>query len=289
MTFVKEDIKGKLLFAIPKKGRLYEPCLDLLKGADIQFTRKTRLDIAFSTTLDVVIVFLPAIDIPKYIANGEVDIGISGMDVIEEEKISENIEILSRLGFGKCSLTVQVPIDSPFQDLESLKDKRVVTSFPNLTNTFFKSRVSVGYVSGSVEAACALGLADGIVDLVESGETMRAAQLCPIATIMKSEAVLIGKKNCLKNNLFLIIVSRINGIVLAKKHVLVKYNIQKENLERAIQITPGKRAPTISPLIEENWLAVEALIPKSKSAAILDELKKINAVDIIVFNISNSR
>lgn len=207
-----QDLQDRLLFAVPKKGRLHEHCMSLLKGADIQFHRRNRLDIALSTNLPIALVFLPASDIGQFVGSGDVDLGITGQDVIAES--NAHVDELLSLGFGKCDLSFQVPMSSGLS-VDDLIGRRIVTSFENIVSKYFHERESgltheqacaqlltpspdmkptktqITYVSGSVEAACALGLADGIVDLVESGETMRAAKLSAIGKLLSSQAVLI--------------------------------------------------------------------------------------------------
>ena len=129
-----QDLQGRLLFAIPKKGRLFEQVSALLLGADIQYNRKNRLDIALSTNLPIAIVFLPAADIAKYVADGNVDIGITGQDVVAESNVQ--VEELLLLGFGKCSLKIQTPIQSDFASAKDLIGKRIVTSFETLAKRY---------------------------------------------------------------------------------------------------------------------------------------------------------
>lgn len=168
------------LFAVPKKGRLYEQVTDMLKGAGVEYHREPRLDIAICKDLNMTMVFLPASDISKYVGEGNVDIGVTGIDIVEEN-VSE-VERVMDLGFGKCRLCVQAPVASNITDVKSLAGKRIVTSFPTLTKKFFDPldeelgvTTNIRFVSGSVEAACGLGLADAVVDLVETGTTMKAS------------------------------------------------------------------------------------------------------------------
>ncbi|OCH92817.1 ATP phosphoribosyltransferase [Obba rivulosa] len=298
-----EALDGRLLFAIPKKGRLYEKCLELLAGADIQFRRHHRLDVCLVKNHPIALVFLPASDIPSFVGKGNVDLGITGHDVILEANMETHVTEILRLGFGKCALQVQVPEAGPFQTVEALAGKRVVTSFEVLAGEYFKkiderlqlaedSRTKIEYVGGSVEAACALGLADGIVDLVESGDTMRAAGLHAIATLLETEAVLIKstvQKHPHLEPLIQLITSRIAGVVAAGKYVICEYNIARARLHEATAITPGRRAPTISPLEDEAWVAVSSMVEKGKAAAVMDELVKIGAEDILIFNLDNCR
>jgi ATP phosphoribosyltransferase len=176
MMDLAADLAERLLFAIPKKGRLYDQCLHLLQGADIHFHRKNRLDIALCTNLPLAIVFLPAADIAKFVGEGNVDLGITGLDMIAESDIPNDAarEVI-RLGFGKCRLCVQVPVSSSYQEPKDLTGLRIVTSFERLAKEYFETlekqsgsaKTAINYVSGSVEAACALGLADGIGKVLE--------------------------------------------------------------------------------------------------------------------------
>ncbi|KXS12044.1 ATP phosphoribosyltransferase [Gonapodya prolifera JEL478] len=290
------DLSDRLLFAVPKKGRLAELTLKFLEGADVQFNRKNRLDIALSTNLPVAVVFLPAADIPKYIADGNVDLGITGRDMIAEADVKLN-EVLA-LGFGKCKLCVQVPIRSGIRDPKDLAGKRIVTSFENLAKKYFGeldsavksvSPTHIEYVSGSVEAACALGLADGIIDLVESGETMRAAGLVAIHTIIESETVLVSNPHTSKQPLIDKISNRIAGYVNAQRYYYCTYNAPKDRLKEFHRITPGKKAPTVTPLDDEDWVSVSAMVEKKSAAEIMDKLEIAGARDILLFALANTR
>jgi len=296
-------LQGRLLFAIPKKGRLHERCLELLDGADIQFNRPNRLDVCLVQNHHIALVFLPAGDIPSFVGKGNVDLGITGHDVILEAEMESLVTETLRLGFGKCALQVQVPEAGPVHSVETLAGKRIVTSFEVLAGRFFKdideraglvgdARTLIEYVGGSVEAACALGLADAIVDLVESGETMRAAGLRPIATLLQSEAVLIRSTSPKYPHLAPLIdkiTSRIAGVIAARKYVVCQYNILRSKLSAATAVTPGRRAPTISPLEDTEWVAVSSMVERSKVADVMDQLVSVGAEDILIFNLDNSR
>jgi len=157
---------------------LNDKVIEMLKGSGIEFRREPRLDVALCVGLPITLVFLPASDIAAYVGEGNIDIGITGLDVVKESMVDVNT--VMELGFGKCKLCVQAPVDSKIDNVEDLAGKRIVTSFPDLTKQFFGAldkkkgvTTSVKFVSGSVEAACGLGLADAVVDLVETGTTMR--------------------------------------------------------------------------------------------------------------------
>jgi len=298
-----DSLDGRLLFAIPKKGRLHEKCLAILAGADIQFRRPDRLDVCVVQNHDIALVFLPAADIPSFVGKGNIDLGITGHDVILEAQMEGLVTEELRLGFGKCALQVQVPEAGPVKTVEDLAGKRIVTSFEVLAGNYFgklddrlqlteENRTKIEYVGGSVEAACALGLADGIVDLVESGETMRAAGLVAIDTVLNTEAVLIkasSPKHPHHAELISTITKRIAGVVAASKYVVCQYNVHRDNLAAAVKVTPGRRAPTVSRLEDENWVAVSAMVEKKGAASIMDELVKIGAEDVLIFHLDNCR
>lgn len=295
----------RLLFGVPKKGRLYEKVCLLLKGAGIAYNRPNRLDIADCTTLPLTLVFLPAHDIAQYVADGNVHLGITGQDIIRETGASKLKTVLP-LGFGKCRLCLQAPVGK-YTTPEQLAGKRIVTSFPTISKEYFSeikstkrqktesktnSQTPIHYVTGSVEVACSLGLADAVVDLVETGTTMRAAGLEIVSTIMTSETVLISKEkidNPEFEKLVKKIAQRIEGYQIATKHVMVTYNILAENLHKASLITPGRESPTITPLHDTKWVSVSAIIQSSDAAKILDELTDVGARSILVMELANSR
>ncbi|KAJ3114756.1 ATP phosphoribosyltransferase (ATP-PRTase) (ATP-PRT) [Phlyctochytrium bullatum] len=296
-----DDLHDRLLFAIPKKGRLHDQVISLLAGSNIQFHRKNRLDIALSTNHPIALVFLPAADIAQFVGKGNVDLGITGQDMVAESEAE--VEELLTLGFGKCRLCVQVPTASSYTSARELVGKRIATSFETLVRSHFEKleeemrkeglspkRTVVSYVSGSVEAACALGLADAIVDLVESGETMHAAKLHDIETLLTSEAVLLcNPKKHLTNPLIERVKRRIEGVIVAQRYVLFTYNIPRDMLAEAVKITPGKKAPTVSPLEHGNWVAVSVMVPKGKTVDVMDRLADVGAQDILVTEIKNAR
>ncbi|KAF9973078.1 ATP phosphoribosyltransferase (ATP-PRTase) (ATP-PRT) [Actinomortierella ambigua] len=304
MELIK-DLPDRLLFAIPKKGRLHNACLSLLEGADIQFHRKNRLDIALVKNLPIALVFLPAGDIAKFVGEGNVDLGITGQDMVAEAEAQDKVTEILELGFGKCRLCVQVPVKGGAKDVNDLVGKRIATSFEGISSQFFKGidekvnatiedeaqkkKTQLVFVSGSVEAACALGLADGIVDLVESGETMQAAGLHDIVTILSSQAVLIASRKPSHPDLVQTITSRIKGVIAAQKYVYINYNVERRRLKEASAITPGRQAPTVSPLDDPEWVAVSSMVLKNTVAQAMDELEAIGARDILIFGIQNCR
>mmetsp|Transcript_7824 Transcript_7824/g.11854 ORF Transcript_7824/g.11854 Transcript_7824/m.11854 type:complete len:294 (-) Transcript_7824:301-1182(-) len=281
-------------FAIPKKGRLHEKIIDLLKGAGIDFRREPRLDVALCVDLPLTLVFLPASDIAKYVGDGNVDIGITGIDIVEESNVV--VDRVMNLGFGKCKLCVEAPVADNITDVSDLAGGRIVTSFPFLTEKFFKkfddekgTKTKVTEVSGSVEAACSLGLADAVVDLVETGTTMRAAGLEVVAEVLTTESVLIVNPHSQHEDTVQLIKKRIEGYMVAKKYVMITYNIHNDLLDAAIRVTPGKKSPNITSLNDSNYKAVTCLVDRKESNAKMDELHDLGATDILTFALSNTR
>jgi len=288
-----ENLDGKCVIAVPKKGRLCEKITPLLTSIDVHYVRKHRLDIAICTSLpNTVLVFLPAHDIPLYTSLGRVDMGITGIDIVHESGV--NVDTVSKLGFGNCRLSIQVPQGSKFKQPKDLVGKRIVTSFPNTAKEFFKNidpkeSTEICYVSGSVEVACALGLADAIVDLVETGDTMRAAGLEEIHTIVQSEAIFIVNPHSKHKDVAKKLSSRMDGVLTAQNFVMVEYNIERKKLPEAKLISSGKTSPTLSPLDDPDWTAVKIMINKNNTNHILDELAALGARDIVVTAIQNCR
>lgn len=309
-------LSDRMLFAVPKKGRLQQACLDLLSGSDIQFKRENRLDIALVKNLPIALIFLPAADIPTFVGEGRVDLGITGLDQVAEHDAQlpfqevSNVEQVMDLGFGKCKLQVQVPQNGSIKDSKDLIGKNVVTSFTALTEDYFarlengkgrkesingtmspipKLQTRIKFVGGSVEAACALGVADGIVDLVESGETMRAAGLCAIDTVVESSAILVKSRRTTNTKLVDLVTRRIQGVIQAQRYVMCIYNVERSKLPEVIKITPGKRAPTVTRLEEEGWVAINVMVEKKNLATVMDDLDAAGATDILATEIINSR
>lgn len=282
------------------EGRLYEKCCELLKGSDIQFRRSNRLDIALSTSLPIALIFLPAADIPIFVGEGNCDLGITGLDQIQEADMLDSVNDLLDLQFGKCKLQVQVPADGSYSDPKDLVGKKIVSSFTKLSTEYFKQiegnefKTQIRYVGGSVEASCALGVADAIVDLVESGETMRAAGLKAIATVLETSAHLISCKTPKFPDIVEKVTQRIEGILAAQKYVLCNYNAPRSRIQDVLKITPGRRAATVSSLEkhspeDEDWVAISSMVERAELGNIMDGLKKAGASDILSFEIANCR
>lgn len=287
------DNKNRCLFGVPKKGRLYETVKTMLKGAGVEYNREHRLDVALCKDLPMTLVFLPASDIPKYVGAGNVDIGVTGIDIVEEN--SCEVERVMELGFGKCRLCVQAPVSAQIKDVKSLAGSRIVTSFPVLTKKFFDPldkemgvTTNIRFVSGSVEAACGLGLADAVVDLVETGTTMKAAGLEVVGEVLTTEAILIANPHSKHRDMVNLMQHRLEGYITSRKFVMVSYNCSPEILDVVTKITPGKRSPTVTKLTDGGH-AVSSLVEKKGVVKTMDDLHAAGAQDILVIELSNSR
>lgn len=288
----------------PPEGRLYEKCCALLAGADIQFRRSNRLDIALSTNMNIALIFLPAADIPTFVGEGKCDLGITGLDQVKEADMFDSVADLLDLEFGKCKLQVQVPANGDIDKPEQLVGKKIVSSFTRLSSKYFEElekqvgheqgATKIKFVGGSVEASCALGVGDAIVDLVESGETMKAAGLKAISTVLETSAHLISSRKPRFPDIVQTVHQRFEGIMAAQRFVLCNYNAPRSIVPEVLKITPGKRAATISALENvsadsEPWVAISSMVEKKKISDVMDELKKAGASDILVFDINNCR
>lgn len=256
------------------------------------------------TNMPIALIFLPAADIPLFVGEGNCDLGITGLDEIEEAAMFRNVKDLLDLNFGGCRLQIQVPANREITSPEQLIGKKIVSSFTHLATKYFMElekvndkkdlKTTIKYVGGSVEASCALGVGDAIVDLVESGETMKAAGLKPAGTILETSAHLISSKNPKFPDLVQKVHQRFEGIMAAQKYVLCNYNAPRTILHEVLKITPGRRSATVSALErrseeEEEWVAVSSMVERKKIGDVMDELKAHGASDILVFDIANCR
>ena len=289
-TMDRNSLNGDVLFAVPKKGRVYETIVEILKETGLEYSRSPRLDFAKCKTFpNTTILFLPCKDIPQYLDRGNVDIGITGEDMIAESNadIAKELE----LGFGKCRLCVLGP-KGKFRSVRELHGKTVGTSFPVMAKRFFKSQgidVQIQKISGSVEIACPLGLADAVVDLVETGTTMRAAGLEIVDTIMPTQMVLASNKHSRHREVIAQIVRRIEGYSIARDWVLLSYNLPKYLVAQASIITPGMDGPSVVSLDHEDMVALSAMVRRKGSANKIDELSQLGATGIFVTELKHYR
>ncbi|MEK6795060.1 MAG: ATP phosphoribosyltransferase [Spirochaetota bacterium] len=277
-------------FAIPNKGRLSEPTMALIKRAGFSFRQKERMLYATSASADITFVFLRAEDIPLLVANGAIDAGITGQDLVIEKEA--DVAELLPLDYGKCRLCVAVSQNFPGEEASLLRGKTITTSFPVITKNFFaREKVDVNCIemSGAIEITIALKIADAIVDIVETGDSLKENNLRIFREIGKYQTVLIANKKIAADERIARIKRRIEGILIADTYSMLEYNIRAEKLRDAEAITPGYESPTISELDEKGWLAVKVMVQKSKLAESMDRLEAIGALALIETEIKNCR
>lgn len=280
----------QLRIGVPSKGRLSELATELLHQAGLSFRRQDRSLFARVNGFPADITFLRTDDIPTLCAEGAIDLGITGSDLVDEA--GADVAVRMKLGVGRCRLAMCVPIQSDIQTPADLKGKRVATSFPNTTKKFLDQHnapVRLVKLNGSVEIMVSLGVADAIVDLVETGSTLAANQLRILTDIGSYETVLVQSPNCRDLTTADRIVRRLEGVVIARDYSLLEYNIPREKLVDAEQITPGFTSPTVTQLENSNWFAVRAMVKSKEIIGIMEKLETLGAKAILETSINNCR
>jgi len=279
-----------LRIGVPSKGRLSEQAAELLKQAGLHFSRQERNLFARVSQMPIEVTFLRTDDIPVLCAEGAIDMGITGSDLIAET--TADVEQRLALGVGKCRLALCVPEDSAYAAPGQLGGHRVATSFPRITEAFLRRHeadVHLVPVSGSVEVMIALGVADAVVDLVETGSTLAANRLRILDEIGRYETVLIQNRRRRLSDVADRIVRRLEGVVIARAYSLLEYNIPVEKLAEAEQITPGFKSPTVSRLEDPSWCAVRVMVPRNNVIAVMERLESLGASAILEMPIINCR
>ncbi len=275
-----------LKIAIQKSGRLNEKSVELLKNCGLSFENYKSSLISTVSNFPLEILFLRDDDIPEYVQDGIADIGLVGENVIAETNV--DVSYLQRLGFGKCTLKIAVPKDSKYKNITDLNGKAIATSYPVILQNFLDKeniKADVKTISGSVEIAPGLGLADAIFDIVSTGGTLRSNGLMPFADVMQSEAILIGRKGEENNPLILELLQRIQSVMRAKETKYVVLNVEKANLDKILVLLPGVKSPSVLPLAEPDWVAVHTVIPERDFWSHINELKAAGAQGIVVMPI----
>ena len=279
-----------LRIGIPSKGRLSELATELLAQAGLNFRRQDRSLFALVSSMPVEITFLRTDDIPTLCAEGAIDLGITGSDLVQEA--NAEVQVRMKLGVGRCRLAICVPTQSGVTHPRELAGKRVATSFPNTTERFLKQHdapVHLVKLNGSVEVMISLGVADAIVDLVETGSTLAANQLRILTEIGQYETVLIQSPACRDQTIADRIVRRLEGVVIARDYSLLEYNIPRTKLAAAEAVTPGFTSPTVTSLEDSGWCAVRAMVKSSDVISIMEKLEALGALAILEMSINNCR
>jgi ATP phosphoribosyltransferase len=272
--------------AIQKSGRLNEKSVEILKNCGLSFENYKSSLISTVTNFPLEILFLRDDDIPEYVQDGIADLGIVGENVITE--VNADVTYLQKLGFGKCTLKIAIPNESEITDISGLEGKAIATSYPVILEKYLADNnvnAVVRTISGSVEIGPGLGLSDAICDIVSTGGTLKSNGLKPFAEVMKSEAVLIGKKGIELNEDVIELLQRIRSVLRAKETKYVVLNVAKSNLEKVVSLLPGVKSPTIVPLFEEDWVAVHSVIAEQDFWEKINSLKAAGAEGIVVMPI----
>jgi ATP phosphoribosyltransferase len=281
---------SNLRIGVPSKGRLSELAGELLKQAGMSFRRQERSLFARVGEMPIDVTFLRTDDIPVLCAEGAIDLGITGSDLVEESGVELNNRLA--LGLGNCRLAFCVPEDSNIQKPADLAGSRIATSFPSVTERYLARHKVKGHIvqlTGSVEVMIALGVADAIVDLVETGSTLAANRLRILDEIGQYETVLVQNPATTQGSLCDRVVRRLEGVVIARSYSLLEYNVPEAKLAAAEKVTPGFESPTVNRLEEAGWFAVRAMVKRSQVIDIMEQLDALGATAILETAITNCR
>lgn len=275
----------KIKIAIQKKGRLSEKSINLLRECGIKVSNDFSKLKTESTNFPMEILFLRDDDIPQYVEQGVADLGILGQNEVWEK--DKDVNIVEHLGFGNCRLSLAIPKEDSYDDINYFNGKRVATSYPKILNKFFQEKginADIESLGGSVEIATSIGLADAVFDIVSTGSTLIMNGLKEIEIVVKSEAVLISNKNlssdkkAILDKLLFRINAQKNG--QGKKYILM--NVPNEVIPVITKLLPGMRSPSIIPLADKGWSSVHSVINDDDFWDVIDELKRNGAEGILV-------
>ncbi|MGQ7947704.1 ATP phosphoribosyltransferase [Flavobacterium sp. WC2509] len=274
-----------LKIAIQKSGRLNEESIQILKDAGISIDNGIDQLKAEASNFPLEVLYLRNSDIPQYLIDGVVDIAIVGDNLLVEK--GKKIEVIQKLGFSKCKVSVAVPKAFDYKSVQDLEGMRIATSYPNTVIDFFSSKgvtVDIHQISGSVEIAPNIGLADAIVDIVSSGSTLFKNNLKEVEVIFKSEAVLAVSPKVSPESQKIIdtLKFRIESVLRARKSKYILMNIPNDKIDEVGKILPVLRSLTVLPLAEEGWSSVHSVIDKDTFWEVIDKLKAVGAEGILV-------
>ena len=274
-----------LRIAVQSKGRLFEDTMNLLAEADIKVSTSKRTLLVQSSNFPIEVLYLRDDDIPQSVAGGVADIGIVGENEFLER--GEDAEIVSRLGFSKCRLSLAIPKEVNYNGLTWFNGKRIATSYPNILGRFLRDNnidAHVHVITGSVEISPGIGLADGIFDIVSSGSTLVRNNLREVEVVMKSEALLIGNKDmdAEKRAVLDEMLFRFEAVRSATDKKYVMMNVPKSQIDNIIKVLPGIKSPTVIPLADEGWCSVHTVLDEKRFWEIIGKLKELGAQGILV-------
>lgn len=277
-----------LRIAVQSKGRLFEDTMALLAEADIKLSTSKRTLLTQSTNFPIEVLFLRDDDIPQCVASGVADLGIVGENEFMERK--EEADIIYRLGFSKCRLSLAIPKETDYTGTEWFNGKKIATSYPEILQTFLNQnniKADIHIITGSVEIAPSIKLADCIFDIVSSGSTLISNNLKEVEVVMKSEALLIGNKSMSqeKKEILEELLFRIKAVKAAEDKKYVLMNVPTDKIKEIIEVLPGMKSPTIMPLATEGWSSVHTVLDQKCFWEIIGKLKVLGAQGILVLPI----
>lgn len=274
-----------LRIAVQSKGRLYEDTMNLLAEADIKVSASKRTLLIQSSNFPLEVLYLRDDDIPQSVASGVADIGVVGENEYVER--DEAADVVERLGFSKCRLSLAIPKSADYSGLEWFNGKKIATSYPNILRRFMEQhqiKTDIHVITGSVEISPGIGLADGIFDIVSSGSTLVSNNLKEVEVVMQSEALLIANKNLDAEKKAVVeqMLFRFRAVRNAEDKKYVRMNVPKTQLEAIIGVLPGLKSPTIIPLADEEWCCVHTVLDQKRFWEIIGKLKELGAQGILV-------
>lgn len=277
-----------LRIAIQSKGRLFEDTMVLLKEAGIKLNNTKRTLLVSASDFDVEILFLRDDDIPQAVATGVADVGIVGENEYVEKQA--DAQIYKRLGFSKCRLSLALPKDHEYTGVTWFNGKKIATSYPYILSDYLKKNnidASIHVISGSVEIAPGIGLADAIFDIVSSGSTLVSNRLKEVEVVMQSEALLIANKNLSQEKMSILqeLIFRIDSVQVAEGKKYILMNAPNDKIEEIVSLLPGMKSPTVMPLAQGNWSSIHSVINEKDFWNIIGQLKQLGAEGILVIPI----
>lgn len=281
----------RLRIAIPSKGRLRDSALTTLERCGLHFRVSGRRLFSVCSETGIRIIFTNTADIPVLVSEGVVDLGITGSDQVLEKGVS--VVEHRRLGFGRCRLSVAVHKDADFRTSRDLAGRVVGAKFVHLAREHFEAQgvpdVHVIELQGAVEVMVLLGLVDGIVEIVETGNSLVENDLVELERVLDAEAVLIGGASCRDVGLRDALLRRIDGVLAAARYSLLEYNCPSARIDEAVKITPGFSSPTVVPLQDPSWLAVKVLVEKERTQRVVDALEALGCAAILETELRHAR
>lgn len=277
-----------LRLAVQAKGRLYDETMSFLEESDIKLNATKRTLLVQSSNFPIEVLFLRDDDIPQTVATGVADIGIVGENEFVER--NEDAEIVRRLGFSKCRLSLALPKDIEYPGISWFEGRKIATSYPGILSRYLQEqgvKAEIHVITGSVEVSPGIGLADAIFDIVSSGSTLVSNRLKEVEVVMKSEALLIGNKHlCIeKKEILKELLFRMNAVKMAEDKKYVLMNVPKVKLEEIVAVLPGMKSPTVMPLAQEDWCSVHTVLDEKSFWEIIGKLKSLGAEGILVLPI----